>query len=382
MIRRGQGLKNYSKEKELKISIFGMGYVGTVSFGCLTRDGHELIGVDIDENKLALIRDGKTPVIEDGMDKLILNARDCGRSRATSNAREAVLESDVSFVCVGTPSTRRGDHDLSALKTVTEEIGQAIADKPTTHHVVIRSTVAPGTTERVLIPILEETSGKVCGTDFIVCFQPEFLREGCSIKDYDSPPMTVVGCQNPGDADLLYEIFGHLDCDFKSTSLESAEMLKFCCNTFHALKIGFANEVGRICSELKIDSREVMELLCLDRQLNISTVYLKPGMAFGGSCLPKDVRAIVQMAGHTGVSLPIISSIMTSNKEHTDFTFEKVLACGKKKVGLLGLSFKSGTDDLRESPLVDLVERLIGKGIDVRIFDPEVQVARLVGANK
>lgn len=366
----------------MKISIFGLGYVGTVSLGCLSRDGHEVTGVDIDEKKLNLLRSGTTPIIEDRMPELIHDAANSGRLSLTKDASEAIRESAVSFICVGTPSTNKGDHNLSALRTVVSQIGKALGDKDGTHVVVVRSTVAPGTTRDVVIPLLEETSGKRCGEDFKVCFQPEFLREGASVKDYDHPPFTVVGCENSQDANELEELFGHLDCEFVRTSFENAEMLKFCCNVFHALKIGFANEIGRICAGLDMDSRVVMELLCMDKQLNISTAYLKPGMAFGGSCLPKDVRAMVHMSQDSAVSTPVISSIMPSNRDHKDYLANKVLASGKRKVGLLGLSFKSGTDDLRESPLVDLVEHLIGKGLEVRIFDPEVHIASLFGANK
>jgi GDP-mannose 6-dehydrogenase len=348
----------------------------------LSRDGHEVTGVDIDDKKLNLLRSGTTPIIEDRMPELIHDAANSGRLSLTKDVSEAIRESVVSFICVGTPSTSKGDHDLSALRAVLSEIGEAIGDKDSAHVVVVRSTVAPGTTRKIVIPLLEQRSRKKCGEDFKVCFQPEFLREGASVKDYDNPPFTVVGCDNSEDAGELEELFGHLNCQFVRTSYENAEMLKFCCNVFHALKIGFANEVGRICAGLDMDSRMVMDLLCMDRQLNISTAYLRPGMAFGGSCLPKDVRAMMHMSQESAVSTPVISSIMPSNRDHKDYLANKLLASGKRKVGLLGLSFKSGTDDLRESPLVDLVEHLLGKGLEVRIFDPEVHIASLFGANK
>lgn len=366
----------------MRISIFGLGYVGAVSFGCLARDGHEVVGVDIDRGKLELLSSGQTPIIEKGMQELIEGAAASGRTSVTEDTDEAIRRTDVSFVCVGTPSAATGEHDLTALMGVAKSIGQALGEKQAKHTVVVRSTIAPGITEDVLIPILEQTSGKVCGTGFDVCFQPEFLREGASIQDYNNPPFTVVGCRNDTAAAPLRQIFGHLDCPIVEVTIKTAEMLKFCCNVFHALKIDFANEVGRVCDGLGIDSRSVMELLCMDRQLNISTAYLKPGLPFGGSCLPKDVRAMVRMAQESAADIPVIAGIMPSNKSQTEYILEKIIRTGKRKVAFLGLSFKSGTDDLRESPLVELVERLIGKGLDIRIFDPEVSIARLVGANK
>ncbi|WP_405237817.1 nucleotide sugar dehydrogenase [Lentisalinibacter orientalis] len=366
----------------MKISIFGMGYVGAVSFGCLARDGHEVIGVDIDPHKLELLDSGQTPIIEAGMEELIRDAATSGRTSVTTDAAEAIAKSELSFVCVGTPSTRTGGHDLTALRNVAQSIGKALGEKSAKHTVVIRSTVAPGTTEDVVIPILEDESGKKCGEDFEVCFQPEFLREGSSIRDYDKPPFTVAGGESERSVAPVRLLFEHLPSPFVPTTIRTAEMLKFCCNVFHALKIDFANEVGRVCDGLDVDARAVMELLCMDTQLNISTAYLKPGLPFGGSCLPKDVRAMVAMAQETGTNIPVISAIMPSNAVHVNFILNKILEREEKTVAILGLSFKDGTDDLRESPLVELVERLIGKGFDVRIYDREVNLARLVGANK
>lgn len=366
----------------MKISIFGLGYVGAVSYGCLIRDGHEVLGVDIDKDKLSLLESGTTPIIEEGMQELIESAANSGRARVTDDAAMAIHSTELSFVCVGTPSAANGEHDLGALRNVVQTIGAAIKDKHDGHTVVIRSTVSPGTTEKVLLPLLESSSGKTCGTGFELCFQPEFLREGSSIEDYDNPPFTVIGCSNTSGADKTRKIFNHLKSKIVVTEIKTAEMLKFCCNVFHALKIGFANEVGRVCRDLDVNAMQVMNLLCMDTQLNISPMYLKPGLPFGGSCLPKDTRAMVKMSHDSGVPSPIIQGIMSSNQHHSDFISRKVLENRSKKIGLLGLSFKSGTDDLRESPLVKLVETLIGKGVDIQVYDPDVNLARLVGANK
>ena len=366
----------------MKISIFGLGYVGAVSYGCLARDGHQVLGIDIDAGKLDLLGAGKTPIIEAGMQELIASAAASGRAEVSDDAAFAVRSTELSFVCVGTPSAANGDHDLGALRNVIQSIGAAIRDKKETHVVVLRSTVAPGTTEAELIPLLEKSSGKSCGAGFEVCFQPEFLREGTSIKDYDNPPFTVIGCNSDSGAEKVQEIFKHLQSQTVRTPIRTAEMLKFCCNVFHALKIGFANEVGRICRGLDVDAMQVMNLVCMDTQLNISPAYLKPGLPFGGSCLPKDTRAMAKMSHDNGLSTPIIQGINPSNQYHSDFISRKVLVHKNKKIGLLGLSFKSGTDDLRESPLVDLVEILIGKGTEIKVFDPKVNLARVVGANK
>jgi GDP-mannose 6-dehydrogenase len=366
----------------MRISIFGMGYVGAVSYGCLVRDGHEVLGVDIDKGKLELLEAGTTPIIEEGMEELIRSAAASGRANVTDDAANAIHTTELSFICVGTPSAANGEHDLGALRHVIQTIGAAIKEKLDSHTVVIRSTVAPGTTEKELLPLLEQSSGKTCGEGFELCFQPEFLREGSSIRDYDNPPFTVIGCSHEAGAKKVKEIFDHLESETVTTEIKTAEMLKFCCNVFHALKIGFANEVGRVCRSLDVDAMQVMDLVCMDTQLNISTMYLKPGLPFGGSCLPKDTRAMVKMSHDSGVPSPIIQGIMPSNKDHSEFISRMILKNRTKKIGLLGLSFKSGTDDLRESPLVELVETLIGKGVDIQVYDPEVNLARLVGANK
>jgi len=364
------------------ISIFGLGYVGAVSLACLVRDGHKVVGVDIDDTKLDLIRKGYSPIIEEGMPELMADAASSGRVTVTNSATEAVHGTELSFVCVGTPSRANGSHDLSALERLSEQLGEALKNKNDFHTIVIRSTVVPGTVEDMIRPIIEKHSGKKSGADFGLCFQPEFLREGSSIKDYDNPPFTVTGGDSERSIDALRSLFGHLPAEFISTDIRAAEMLKACCNVFHALKITFANEVGRLCQALSVDSVKVMNLLCQDNHLNISTAYLKPGFAFGGSCLPKDTRAILHMAKERDVDLPMLAGLLPSNNLHIDHAINTVLRSGKRSVGMIGLSFKSGTDDLRESPLVVMAERFIGKGLNLKIYDPEVNVARLVGANR
>ena len=366
----------------MRISIFGLGYVGAVSAACLARDGHSVIGCDVDPAKLDLIRSGRTPVIETGMQELIAQGVDCGRLQVTDDANRAVEESEISFVCVGTPAGPNGEQSLDAIRRVFEHLGEAVRRKNEFHTVVLRSTVVPGTMEQVVKPILEESSGKKADTEYGLCFQPEFLREGSSIKDYDNPPFTLVGVDSNRSATVLREIFGHLPCEFLTTTVSTAEMLKYACNAFHALKITFANEIGRISQTLAVDPHEVMALVCEDKQLNISSAYLKPGFAFGGSCLPKDLKALTYAAKHRDVETPMLSGILRSNVVHIEHAIETVLSTQKKSVGMIGLSFKDGTDDLRESPLVTMAERFIGKGIDLKIHDPEVNVARLVGANR
>lgn len=366
----------------MKVSIFGLGYVGAVSLACLSRDGHQVIGVDIDASKLELIQSGRTPVVEEGMVELMQSVAASGRVSVTTDTERAVLDSEISLVCVGTPSAANGSQDQGAVLRLAEAMGRALARKTEPHVVVFRSTLVPGTVEDVLRPIIEKHSGKKDGVDFHLCFQPEFLREGSSIRDYDKPPFTVVGANHPQAAERLRALFGHLPCKFIETSVRSAEMMKYCCNNFHALKITFANETARLCGALGVDAFEVMDLVCQDTQLNISRAYLKPGFAFGGSCLPKDLRATSYLAKTRDVELPMLSSILASNQSHLQQALDKVLASGCKRVGFIGLSFKTGTDDLRESPLVMLAEQLIGKGIQLAVYDPEVHLAQLLGANK
>ena len=365
----------------MRISVFGLGYVGAVSLACLVRDGHEVVGVDTDASKLDMIRAGRSPIVEQGIQELMRSAVKSGRVRVTANAAHAVADTDLSFVCVGTPSNPNGGQDLSAIRRVMSEIGTAL-DKSTRHTVVLRSTVQPGTLEQVVRPILEERSRRASDGDFALCFQPEFLREGTSIRDYDNPPLTIVGARDAAAAEPLREVFGHLPCEFVVTSIGVAELMKYACNAFHAVKITFANEIGRAAQAVGVDSREVMELVCRDTRLNISPAYLKPGFAFGGSCLPKDLRALNHLAKTHDLTLPMLGGVLGSNRAHVDHAINMVLAPGVRRVALLGLAFKAGTDDLRESPLVTVAERLLGKGVQLRIYDPEVNLSRLLGANK
>ena len=366
----------------MRISIFGLGYVGAVSLACLSRDGHDVIGVDIDQTKLDLLMAGKTPVIEEGMVELMAQVAASGKVSVTTDAQRAVRNSEISLVCVGTPSAPNGSQDQGAILRLVQEIGQAIGQKNEPHVVVFRSTLVPGTVEELLRPLVEKFSGKKDGQDFYLCFQPEFLREGSSIKDYDKPPFTIVGANHDYPVERLRELFGGLPCKFIQTTVRSAEMMKYCCNNFHALKITFANETARLCDALGVDPFEVMDLVCQDTQLNISRAYLRPGFAFGGSCLPKDLRATVYLAKTHDVDIPMMSAILPSNRNHLDLALQKILATGKRKIGFIGLSFKTGTDDLRESPLVTLAEQLIGKGLQLSVYDPEVHLAKLLGANR
>jgi GDP-mannose 6-dehydrogenase len=365
-----------------RISIFGLGYVGAVSLACLARDGHKVIGVDIDPVKLDLIRSRKSPILEEGIQELMRDVVGSGRVSVTEDALEAMRNSELSFICVGTPSAQNGSQDLSAILRLAEQIGAALKLKREFHTLVIRSTVQPGTVEDKIEPILERVSGKKSGVDFGLCFQPEFLREGSSIRDYDHPPYTIIGGNCEAAVNAVREVFQHLDARFYVTSIRVAEALKMSCNAFHALKITFANEIGRVSQSLGIDSHEVMRLLCADKRLNISPAYLKPGFAFGGSCLPKDLRALTMIARQNDLTLPMLSSLLPSNLAHIDHAVDKILKLGRPKVGMLGLSFKTGTDDLRESPLVLVAKRLLGEGCALRIFDPEVQLSRLLGANR
>jgi GDP-mannose 6-dehydrogenase len=366
----------------MKISIFGLGYVGAVSLACLARDGHQVIGVDIDQAKLDLILAGKTPVVEEGMVELMAQVAGNGRVSVTTDVRSAILDTEISLICVGTPSAANGSQDQAAVVGLARQIGRALAQKTEPHVLVFRSTLVPGTVEGVLKTTLEAESSRKEGVDFHLCFQPEFLREGSSIRDYDKPPFTIVGANHALPVQRLQELFGHLPCKFIQTSVRSAEMMKYCCNNFHALKITFANETARLCEALGVDPFEVMDLVCQDTQLNISRAYLKPGFAFGGSCLPKDLRATTHLARTHDVELPMHAAILPSNQVHLGLALRKILATGKRRIGFIGLSFKTGTDDLRESPLVTLAEQLIGKGMQLAIYDPEVHLAQLLGSNR
>jgi GDP-mannose 6-dehydrogenase len=366
----------------VKVSIFGLGYVGAVSMACLARDGHQVIGVDVDAAKLDMIRQGRTPVVEEGMVDLMQSVVASGRVAVTSEVRAAVLDSELSLICVGTPSAPNGSQNQDAILRLTKDLGHIMREKTAPHVFVFRSTLVPGTVEDVLKPLFEDASGKHDGTDFHLCFQPEFLREGTSIRDYDKPPFTIVGANAQAPVESLRALYGHLPCEFYATSIRAAEMVKYCCNNFHALKITFANETARLCEALSVDPFEVMDLVCQDTQLNISRAYLKPGFAFGGSCLPKDLRATLHMSRTRDVELPMLGAVLASNRAHVEHAIAKVMASGKRRVGMIGLSFKSGTDDLRESPLVALTEYFIGKGLSLRVYDPEVHLSRLLGANR
>ncbi len=366
----------------MRISIFGLGYVGAVSLACLARDGHEVVGVDLDPHKLDMIRAGRSPIVEQGIQELMRLVVASGRVQVSDDSAAAVRDTDLTFVCVGTPSSPNGGQDLAAVRRVMSAIGAALAAKSSHHTVVLRSTVQPGTLDEVVRPILEEHSGRRSDADFALCFQPEFLREGTSINDYDHPPITIVGTRVPASAARLQEIFGHLPCEFAVTSVGVAELMKYACNAFHAVKITFANEIGRAAQAVGVDAREVMDLVCRDKRLNISPAYLRPGFAFGGSCLPKDLRALNYLAKTHDLTLPMLSGVLGSNRAHIDHALAMVLTPGVRRVALLGLSFKPGTDDLRESPLVSVAERLLGKGLQLKIYDPEVNLSRLLGANK
>jgi GDP-mannose 6-dehydrogenase len=364
------------------VSVFGLGYVGTVSAGCLARQGHEVIGVDPVLAKTDLINSGRSPVIEAEIDEIIQASVREGRLRAVQDTTQAIQQTDLSFVCVGTPSLVNGNLDLRYIRHVCEEIGRALRNKTDRHVVVIRSTVLPGTMRRIVIPLLEETSGKRAGTDFSICHNPEFLREGTAVKDFDAPPTTVIGELDRCSGEAVAALYQHIDAPLIRTTLETSEMVKYTNNCWHALKIGFANEIGNLAKAVGIDAHEMMGIFCQDRKLNISPAYLKPGFAFGGSCLPKDLRALSYQAKMHDLQLPILGSILPSNEMQVARGLQLIIDKGHRRVGILGFSFKAGTDDLRESPVIEIIERLAGKGFDLRIYDKNVQVARLVGANR
>jgi GDP-mannose 6-dehydrogenase len=366
----------------LRISIFGLGYVGTVSAGCLADDGHEVLGVDPLPTKVDLINRGQSPIIETDIGEIIAVTAKAGRLRATSDPGQGIRETELSFVCVGTPSQANGNLDLRYIRRICEQIGEALKSKSARHTVVIRSTILPGTMHRMVIPTLEEFSGKKAGVDFGVCNNPEFLREGSAVKDFRQPPKTVIGELDQASGDILAALYRKLDAPLIRTNLETAEMVKYVDNSWHALKIGFANEIGTLGKSLGVDAHEVMQIFCQDRKLNISTAYLSPGFAFGGSCLPKDLRALSYQAKMLDLQLPILTSILPSNEMQIARGIQLITEKGHTRVGILGFSFKAGTDDLRESPLIEVIERLIGKGYDLRIYDKNVNIASLVGANR
>lgn len=366
----------------MKVSIFGLGYVGAVSAGCLADGGHQVIGVDPVQTKVDLINKGQSPIIEVDINEIIASNVKSGRLRATSDADAAINDTELSFVCVGTPSQANGNLDFRYIRRICEQIGEALKNKKARHTVVIRSTILPGTMHSIVIPVLEEFSGKKAGVDFGVCHNPEFLREGSAVKDFHAPPKTVIGEVDKTSGDMLAELYKKLDAPLIRTDLKTAEMVKYVDNCWHALKIGFANEIGNLSKTLDIDAHAVMNIFCQDRKLNISPAYLMPGFAFGGSCLPKDLRALSYKAKSQDLQLPILTSILPSNEMQVARGLQLVMDKGHKRVGILGFSFKAGTDDLRESPMIEVIERLLGKGHDLRIYDRNVHIASLVGANR
>lgn len=366
----------------MKISVFGLGYVGCVSAACLAQDGHEVIGVDVNPLKVNLINSALSPVVEPGLDEIVATAVASGALKATQDGCSAILESDISLICVGTPSKDNGSLNLEYVEAVCRQIGQTLAEKADYHVVVIRSTVLPGTVEERLIPILEQYSSRLAGSGFGVSMNPEFLREGSGVKDYINPSLIVIGELDHRSGDMVARLYANMDTPVTRTQLRNAEMIKYVSNTFHALKIVFANEIGNLSKANGVDGQEIMDIICQDRQLNISTAYLKPGFAFGGSCLPKDMRALLYRAKELDVDCALLSQVLPSNRNQIDLGIRMVEKTGQKRVGILGLSFKADTDDLRESPAIILAETLLGRGYQVRIFDEKLQLDKLVGANK
>jgi GDP-mannose 6-dehydrogenase len=366
----------------MKISIFGLGYVGCASAVCFAKEGHDVIGVDVNPTKVDMVNRGDSPIVEAGMGELLREVVTSQHLRATTSAPEATASSELSLICVGTPSNVNGSLDLSYVQSVCQEIGAALRAKSERHIVVIRSTMLPGTIESVVVPTIDEFSGKRAGEGYGVCINPEFLREGTSLKDFYAPPFTLVGADDEVTAMTVRGLYASIEAPIFVTPVKTAEMVKYVCNLFHALKISFANEVGNICRALEIDSHEVMDVFCRDTKLNLSPYYLKPGFAFGGSCLPKDLRAMNYKAKQLDVDTPVLAAILPSNRLQVERAIDLALRSGKKRIGVLGFSFKAGTDDLRESPAVALIETLIGKGLQLAIYDRDVSLARLVGANR
>ena len=366
----------------MKVSIFGLGYVGCVSAGCLTECGHDVVGVDVNDMKVKTINDGKSPIIEARINSIIETAVNSGKLRATTSSEEAILTSDVSLICVGTPGNSNGSLNLKYVEACCQQVGRALSKKAEFHTVAIRSTVLPGSTVGVIAPILESFSEKKAGTDFAICSNPEFLREGTAVQDFLNPPFTLVGSTDQRVIGVMGDLYSDVKAPLIETSIEVAEILKYANNAFHALKICFANEVGNICKALGIDSHQVMDIFCEDHKLNLSAYYLKPGFAFGGSCLPKDLRAITYLAKKMDICTPVLNGILPSNEHQLKTAIGAITAFGKKRIGIYGLSFKAGTDDLRESPIVLLAEHLLGKGYELRIYDKNVSLSNIFGANR
>lgn len=367
----------------MRISVFGLGYVGTVTAACLAANGHRVIGVDVAGDKIESINGGRSPIVERDVDRIVGEAVAAGNLRATTEADEAIAGSEFAIVCVGTPSWDNSGVDTQYVERVTAQIGAALSGSHKEDFLfTLRSTVVPGTTQKLVLPILEKSSGRPAGQGYDVAFHPEFLREGSSVEDFYHPPKIVVGERCPGASRPMQSLYENIEAPRFITTLEAAEMIKYADNAFHAVKITFANEIGHLCKSLGIDSREVMEMFCSDRQLNISPAYLRPGFAFGGSCLPKDVRALIHEARHSDLHLPLLEGLLPSNYEQVERVVRIIERYSPELIGLLGLSFKAGTDDLRESPLVTVAERLLGRGYKLRIHDPNVETARLVGGNR
>ncbi len=366
----------------INISVFGLGYVGCVSAACFAREGHGVTGVDVSVAKVDMINSGQSTIVEEGIGDLVRDMRARGRLRATTDVADAVRSTDVSLICVGTPSRSNGSIDLRYIERVCEQIGEALRDKTPHHTIVIRSTVMPGTIDGCAIPAVARTSGKEHGAGFAVCSNPEFLREGTSIKDFYDPPFTLVGAHDPAHAAPVVALYSGIDAPLHVAAVRVAEMVKYACNCFHGVKVSFANEIGNLCKGMGVDSHEVMRLFCEDRKLNISPYYLRPGFAFGGSCLPKDLRAAVYKGKELDIDTPVLSASLESNQKQIERAYDMVMAAGNRHVGVLGLAFKSGTDDLRESPMVTLIERLIGKGMHLAIYDSHVSSANVIGANR
>jgi len=366
----------------VRVSVFGLGYVGTVTAAALARDGHTVVGVDVSTAKLETIQEGRSPILEPGIDEVISEAVAAGLLRATDDPADALTESELSLICVGTPSRPDGSLDLSYVKQVAGQIGSKLSLAADGHRVVVRSTVLPGSTRNVVMPEVERASGRAAGDGWDVCTNPEFLREGVSLKDYDNPPRILVGEREPGGGQPVLDLYGAVEAPCFSVPLEVAEAVKYTDNAFHALKVTFGNEVARVWAAHGADPIAVMDIVSQDRKLNISPVYLRPGFAFGGSCLPKDLRALTFAAREATIPIPMLDAVIPSNEALIARALDAVLATGKRRVALLGLAFKSGTDDLRESPLLALAKRFIGEGLDLAIYDPAVSLARLVGTNR
>jgi GDP-mannose 6-dehydrogenase len=366
----------------MNVSIFGLGYVGCVSAACLARDGHAVIGVDVDARKVIAVGHGQAPFFEPGLEQLLGEARDRGSLRATTNEVEAIAGTDMALICVGTPSERSGETKLDALRSVLTSIGAALRERKAPFVVILRSTVLPHVVEDELIPLLELAADKRLGDELQFCYNPEFLREGTAIHDFYEAPMIVVGHKGAWAANKVGQLYSKVNSPIVYTDIGTACLVKYACNAFHALKVSFANEIGQLSDSLKVDGRRVMEITCMDTKLNISPMYMKPGFAFGGSCLPKDVRALVAEARRRGLPLPLLQGILPSNKAHLEACIQAVMQVGEKNVGLFGLAFKEDTDDLRESPAVELAETLIGKGFDISIYEPTISHGSIHGANR